>query len=129
LIVTGLKSSGAESLGAALARQGFVVDPGDPRLAIVACSGAPACANAARAVQAEALEFIRVVPAGRGIVLHVSGCEKGCAHRRPAPFTLVARESGYDLVLGGQASDKPAHRALPIGEVASLLARVAETPN
>jgi precorrin-3B synthase len=129
LIVTGLNASHAEDLVAALARAGFVVDPGDPRLAIVACSGAPACANAARAVQAEALEFARVVPAGRGIVLHVSGCEKGCAHPRPAPFTLVARESGYDLLLGGKASDEPAHRALPIGEVASLLARVAETPN
>jgi precorrin-3B synthase len=129
LIVTGLNASDAEDLVSALARAGFIVDPGDPRLAIVACSGAPACANAARAVQGEALEFVSFVPPGRGIVLHVSGCEKGCAHRRPAPLTLVARESGYDLVLDGGASDEPAHRALLMGEIAPLLARLARRPN
>jgi precorrin-3B synthase len=129
LIVAVLNPSHADDFAAALTRAGFVVDPGDPRLAIVACSGAPACANAARAVQAEALEFVSVVPPGQGIVLHVSGCEKGCAHGRAAPFTLVARESGYDLVLDGKASGAPAHRALPMGEIARLLARFAGRPN
>jgi precorrin-3B synthase len=128
-IVTGLKSSGAEDLPAALAHRGFVLDPSDPRLAIVACSGAPACANAMRAVQAEALEFASFIPPGRGIVLHVSGCEKGCAHGRAARFTLVARESGYDLVLDGKAADAPAHRALSMGEIARLLARFAGRAN
>ena len=56
-IVTGLNRHQAEGLAGALARRGLVVDPEDSRLAIVACSGAPACANAARAVQAEALEL------------------------------------------------------------------------
>jgi precorrin-3B synthase len=128
-IVTGLNRTDANDLAGTLARRGFVVDPGDARLAIVACSGEPACANAARAVQTEALELAPFVPAGRGIVLHVSGCEKGCAHGRAAPFTLVARESGYDLVLDGKAADEPAHRALPMGEIAPLLARFAGRPN
>ena len=128
-IVVGINSNHADDFAATLARAGFVVDPGDPRLAIVACSGAPACANAARAVQAEALEFVPFVPPGLGIVLHVSGCEKGCAHGRAAPFTLVARESGYDLVLDGKAADEPTHRALPMGEIIPLLARFAGRPN
>jgi precorrin-3B synthase len=80
-------------------------------------------------VQAEALEFAPLVPPGHGIVLHVSGCEKGCAHQRAAPFTLVARDSGYDVVLDGRASDAPAHRALSMGEIGSLLARIAERAN
>jgi precorrin-3B synthase len=128
-MITGLNPGHAEDFGRALAHAGFVVDPGDPRLAIVACSGAPACANAARAVQAEALELAPFVPAAQGIVLHVSGCEKGCAHGRAAPFTLVARKSGYDLVLDGKAADEPAHRALPMGEIVPLLARFAGRPN
>jgi precorrin-3B synthase len=120
-IVAGLDRGGAERLAAALGYGGFILDSADPRLAIVACSGAPACANAARAVQADALEFALSVPPGRGIVLHVSGCEKGCAHGRAAPFTLVARASGYDLVVDGKASDRPVREALSLEEAASFL--------
>ncbi len=35
------------------------------------------------------------------IVLHVSGCAKGCAHPTPAPLTLVAEEGRYRLVSDG----------------------------
>jgi precorrin-3B synthase len=123
LIVTGLSRDGAENLAVMLEGQGFILDPADSRLAVVACSGAPACANAARPVQAEALALAASVQGGRGIVLHVSGCEKGCAHGRAAPVTLVAREAGYDFVVDGKASDRPAHRALSIEAVALRLAR------
>jgi precorrin-3B synthase len=126
LLVTGLAEGGAENLAAALARLGFIVDPGDPRLAVVACSGAPACANAARAVQAEALEFAALIPSGAGIVLHVSGCEKGCAHGQAAAFTLVSRPAGYDLVRNGKASDEPLRRGLTKDEIGPLLAQFAE---
>jgi precorrin-3B synthase len=122
-IVAGLDRAAAENLVLALTRQGFILDPVDPRLAVVACSGAPACANAARPVQAEALEFASSIVPGHGIVLHVSGCEKGCAHAKAAPFTLIARKEGYALVVNGKASDKPACELLSIGEIAPLLAR------
>jgi precorrin-3B synthase len=122
LIVTGLDRARAEDLAAALVRQGFILDPADRRLAVVACAGAPACPNAARPVQAEALAFAASIPAGRGIVLHVSGCEKGCAHGA-APVTLVAREAGYDVIEGGKAADAPAHRAQSGEAVAMHLAR------
>jgi precorrin-3B synthase len=123
LLLPGLDVSGAQAMSAALALRGFVLDPADPRLSVVACSGAPKCANAARAVQIEALQLAPLLPGGGGIVLHVSGCEKGCAHGRAAPLTLVARPGGYDLVVGGKASDKPFRRGLTIGEAASFLAQ------
>jgi precorrin-3B synthase len=74
-------------------------------------------------VQDEALEFAACLPASDGIVLHVSGCEKGCAHARTAPFALVARKAGYDLVVNGEASDPPSRKGLSVAEVASLLTR------
>jgi precorrin-3B synthase len=128
LIVAGLEQPGAEDLAAALAPR-FIVDPADPRLAVVACSGAPACAKAARPVQSEALEFASALAPGAGIALHVSGCEKGCAHRRAAPFTLVARPSGYDLVVNGSAGDKPWRVALPARDIAPLLGRLQGRPS
>jgi precorrin-3B synthase len=128
LIVAGLERRRAEDLALALAPR-FIVDPADPRLAVVACSGAPACAKAARPVQAEALEFASALAPGAGIALHVSGCAKGCAHRRAAPFTLVARPSGYDLVVNGSAADQPLRAALPAREIAPLLARLQGRPS
>ena len=45
-IVTGLDRSACAKLSPPRSRaRGFVLDPADPRLAIVACSGAPACAK------------------------------------------------------------------------------------
>lgn len=123
-VVVGADSR-AEDFAGALARQGFILDASDPRLAIVACSGAPACAHAAHAVQSDALAVAASVPAGRGIMLHVSGCEKGCAYNGAAPFTLVSRAAGYDLIAGGKASDAPMQRGLSMGEVAPLLAQFA----
>lgn len=120
-LVTGLDRSGAENLAATLAALGLILDPGDRRLAIVACTGGPACANAPRPLQAEALEFSRFVRPGRGIVVHVSGCAKGCAHGRAAPLTLIARAAGYDLVVNGRASDTPSRLALSKDEVVSVL--------
>jgi precorrin-3B synthase len=122
LLIPGLHAAGAQAMSAALARRDFLLDPADPRLSVVACSGAPKCANAARAVQIEALQLAPLLPGG-GIVLHVSGCEKGCAHGRAAPLTLVARPGGYDLVVDGKASDRPVRQGLTIEAAASLLAQ------
>ena len=122
-LVTGLAADAARSLAALLDDAGFITDPANPLLAIVACSGAPACANAARDVQADALALSAKVAAGRGVVLHVSGCPKGCARSAPAPFTLVARANGYDLVIDGKAGGAPARQGLSLDEIALALAR------
>jgi len=122
-IVTGLSADTAATLSALLDRAGFIVDPANPLLAIVACAGAPACANAERDVQADALAVASEVSPSHGIMLHLSGCAKGCARSAPSPFTLVARDGAYDLVLGGRAGDTPSRRGLSIEDAATALVR------
>ena len=56
------------------------------------------------------------------IVLHVSGCAKGCAYSSPAPFTLVGNDGRYDLIENGIAGDAPAETGLPVGEIQRELA-------
>jgi precorrin-3B synthase len=55
---------------------------------------------------------------GSGIVLHVSGCGKGCAHPHAALITLVGRSGRYDLVVSGAPSDSALLRNLTVDEAA-----------
>ncbi len=62
-----------------------------------------------------------------GVVLHVSGCEKGCAHPGAARVTLVGRDGRYDLVDDGVASDAPTLRNLTLAQAAEQVRnRVAD---
>ncbi len=76
-------------------RLGLVVDAADPRLSVVACAGAPACASAHLDTRA-----LAAVAAGRpdllgaGWTLHLSGCGKRCAQPAGASVTLVAGADG-----------------------------------
>lgn len=101
----------------------FIVSADDPRLAVAACPGAPACDNASTGTQADALALaVAARPlAARGIALHVSGCPKGCAHPGAAAVTLVGVNGAYDLVECGSAADPPARRGLSLDEVAAVL--------
>lgn len=101
---------------------GLIVDPADPRLEIVACPGRPYCATAKAATLADADLLARL--GLRGLV-HVSGCDKGCAHPGAAPVTLVAGEDGYDLVRNGRAADAPWRRGLSLAEAARLVTALA----
>ena len=121
IVAVGLEASRAPQLGKQLATLGFIVAPDDPRLGVVVCPGAPACAQAVADVQADARDLAELLPRARGILLHVSGCAKGCARASPAPLTLVAKPSGYDLVIDGRAGDAPTHRGLSIGQAAALV--------
>jgi precorrin-3B synthase len=93
------------SLLAEAAEIGFVTHPHDPRTRISACIGSDGCASghiAARAVAS------RLAPGlAPGSSLHVSGCQKGCAHPGPADVTLIGRADGYGLVIDGRAGDTP----------------------
>ena len=121
LIAIGLDVGGAANLSDDLAALGFIVAPDDPRLAIVACPGAPACAHASADTTAAARALAEELIDPRGIVLHVSGCSKGCARASATPLTLVARPEGYDLILSGRAGDAPTHRALSLSDAAALI--------
>jgi precorrin-3B synthase len=98
----------------ALQNAGLILDADDPLRVVAACPGAPGCANGTTATQADAR---RLAPLARqieahGIALHVSGCEKGCAHAGPAPITLVGCRGAYDVVIKGRADAVPVVRDL-----------------
>lgn len=107
--------------GATLAPRlpGLVTTPDDPRLRIIACTGAPGCPQALAETRSLARSLAgRIQP---GQVLHVSGCGKGCAHRGPANLTLVARGGGrFDLIRDGTAADPPAATALTADQIHRL---------
>ncbi|GEP10582.1 precorrin-3B synthase [Methylobacterium gnaphalii] len=91
----------------ALAAAGFITDPADPRRAIAACPGAPACASGTTPVPEHATRLAQAFApfAARGLTAHVSGCAKGCAHPRPASLTLVGEGGHYRIVLDGTPGD------------------------
>jgi precorrin-3B synthase len=67
-------------------------------------------------MQSDALTAELAHAPGSGIVLHISGCAKGCSHARPAALTLVGRNGRYDLIHNGVASDPPALPGLTISQ-------------
>jgi precorrin-3B synthase len=115
----------AEAMRVAAEHLGFITEAADPRRCIAACPGAPFCAHgliAARALAAELAHYLSL--SGDGIALHVSGCAKGCAHPKAAPFTFVGAEQGCGIVRDGSARDEPADYADP-ADLAALLDRIA----
>jgi precorrin-3B synthase len=84
-------------------RAGLITDAADPRLAIVACAGAPACASGhyatkalAEAVASEAPHLLPI-----GAKLHLSGCDKRCAEPSGPSVALIGREHGCAIVANG----------------------------
>ncbi|QDI75112.1 MULTISPECIES: precorrin-3B synthase [Leisingera] len=85
---------------------GLILDATDPRLKVVACTGAPGCLQALSATRDLARALAPHVPAGSR--LHVSGCAKGCACPGPAPLTLTATgDNEFSLIRNGTAADQP----------------------
>ncbi len=99
-----------ESLPAAAGRLGLIVASNDPRRLVSACPGQPACASATVATRALAASL------WPDRAVHVSGCEKGCAHPGPAALTLVGRAGRFDAVRDGTAGGAPVRRGLTAAE-------------
>ena len=118
LVVGGTAPHRMASLRDAGTGRGLIVDPADPRLAVAACPGRPACASATVDTRATAAALAGLRLPG---MVHVSGCAKGCAHPGPAAITLVGRDGRYGIVRQGRASDEPAERGLTATEVVALL--------
>ena len=116
VILAGVARSDIATLRAALEPLDLIVDPEDPRLRVSACPGQPGCAAATVATRALAA----ALRPKRGVSVHVSGCEKGCAHPGPAAITLVGREGAFDLVRRGRAGDAPVRRGLCEAEARAL---------
>ncbi|WP_336946281.1 hypothetical protein [Asaia sp. HN010] len=92
----------------------LMTDPQDCRKALIACPGEGGCAQAASPTRLDALSL---APALSERSLHVSGCAKGCASRGQSNVTLVARETGYDLIWNGTVTDKPVETGLGVEDV------------
>jgi len=110
----------ALALAGELPPDAFILDAADPRLGIAACPGAPSCIRGTTPVRTDVTTLasgMGLAP-GAGIVIHVSGCEKGCAHPQAAPVTLVARNGRYDLIRDGTASCSPVLRDLTLDQAA-----------
>jgi precorrin-3B synthase len=121
-LIVGLNRRGAESLVHSMADLGFIVDAVDSRLRVAACPGAPACMHGYRSVRDDATRWAQLLPKGDDVILHVSGCAKGCARPTATAATLTATATGYDLILGGRAGDPPIRCSLSGAEVEQLLA-------
>jgi len=121
-LIVGLDRGGAAWLVDMMAELGFIVDADDPRLRVAACPGAPACMHGYRSVRDDATRWAQLLPKGDGVIVHVSGCAKGCARPNATAATLTATATGYDLILGGRAGDPPVRRSLSGAEVEGFLA-------
>lgn len=104
-VLPGIAAADAESVRRRASALGLIVDAGDPRLRVFACTGRPGCLHAGADVLADVGAFAAALPGGA--MLHVSGCAKGCAYGRPAALTLTAENGRYDLVRGGRAGETP----------------------
>ncbi|MCL2452748.1 MAG: hypothetical protein FWD08_03725, partial [Alphaproteobacteria bacterium] len=113
----------AQDALAALERAGLITSRGDARLAIIACSGRPACSAAQIDTHsiAEMLAPFAYQWTATGIAMHVSGCHKGCAHSVSSPITLVGREGAIDVVFDGRADDRPHLTGLDLTQIKRVL--------
>lgn len=105
----------------------LITDANDPLLRVVACIGAPGCAQARGDTRGLARGLAALVPEGQR--LHVSGCTKGCAAPRATDFTLTVTAPGqYDLIRNGYADAAPDLRGLTPAAIVSHFRKSADAP-
>lgn len=102
-----------QSILAAAASVGLVVDSADPLLQIEACPGAPGCQSTSLDTRGDARWLARLLPRfGFTGTVHVSGCAKGCAKSGMSDLVLIGAECRYGLVRNGTAHGTPARHFL-----------------
>lgn len=117
-------AAAADALKNMAAASGFVTGASDPRLAVVACAGAPACASGhlpARAIAAEIAAG--ALPDITGLV-HVSGCAKQCARPAHAAFTLIGTAEACEIH-HGDGLEGPPDTSVANDDAAAAFGRVA----
>jgi precorrin-3B synthase len=102
LLALALTPQEDEKLLALAERLGLVTSPDDPRLRIVACAGAPACAAGLLETRriAQAVDAGLVPEGGR---LYIAGCPKACARPAGPSVSLVATPAGLTIAGEGVA--------------------------
>ncbi len=104
----------------------FITTADDPRRAVAACTGAPACASGTTPTLHDASRLAEAFRpfAAQGLSAHVSGCAKGCAKPGPADLTLVGKDGAYAIIVAGSPGD-PTFVHIPIEAVLERLGRAA----
>jgi precorrin-3B synthase len=117
----------AHTLSATLSPHSFILDPQDSRRRIAACPGAPSCIRATTPVRDDAVSIATTIigASGSDIVIHISGCEKGCARPQAAAVTLTGRNGRYDLIRNDVASGSPVLRDLTFEQAAEQVRGIA----
>jgi precorrin-3B synthase len=110
----------------------LLVHPNDPRMAIDACPGAPACSSGETPAREDAANIAARLnlPPERGL-LHVSGCAKGCARKERARVTLIGRDRRYDLVINGTTRHQPSLTGIDRDRLIAVVTHLLKelTPN
>jgi precorrin-3B synthase len=115
LMVVGLTAQTASTVAAEAERLRFVVRANDPRRYVIACAGAPICAAAQIASRTLAPAVAEAAQAhlDRDLRIHISGCDKGCAHVGAVSLTVVGRHDGSAIITNGSVRDTPIALATP----------------
>jgi len=105
------------------ARIGGITDPDDIRLRIHGCPGTPACLRATVAARRDAEAVLRVLgtagfPKG---TIHISGCEKQCAHPHNADITAIGEDGRYTVTGPGPRI----RTAVAKGDLPAVIAELA----
>ncbi|MBS0249830.1 MAG: precorrin-3B synthase [Proteobacteria bacterium] len=105
---------------------GLIVREDDIRLAMDVCPGSPACKNSRADTRRDAQRFADGFAGSlHGCSLHISGCEKGCARRTEASFTLVGRAGRYDIIRDGSADSMHVHDTIDADDLAAAISRLS----
>lgn len=114
----------ARDLAASL---GFITDPADPRRFVIPCAGAPACASAFWPARERATEVAAACAGqvGPDLLIHLSGCGKGCAYPWKAPLAVVGDAEGLGIIVRGKAGDPPTSRVADAALLGHTLSRLA----
>jgi precorrin-3B synthase len=120
LLAIGLATDSAATFAACAETLGFITRANDPRRKVIACAGAPICASAHIASRALAPAIAADAPDLDGTI-HISGCDKGCAHASRAALTVVGTAAGCALIDNGSPRDAP-FAVVPESELRTAIA-------
>jgi precorrin-3B synthase len=123
LVIAGVARSEVKALQAEAEAIGVIANPGDPRMGIVTCVGAPACSRGEVNTQAAASLLAASRHEGDPL-LHLSGCAKGCAHPGAAAVTIEGEGGRFAFIRDGRPGDEAVARGLTLAQCAALMQRV-----
>jgi precorrin-3B synthase len=129
LVLPSLDSTRADELLRGADAAGLITRAGDVRLAMDVCPGSPACKNSSTDTRRDAQRFADSFGSAlRDCSVHISGCEKGCARRAEADFTLVGRGGHYDIIRNGSASSSSVQETIDADDIGVAISRLILEP-